>query len=853
MTILTAAILVLAPVAPAQAAVTSSIGQEKVIDSVTKKISVRSIITIKGLGDVSRITLSWGSTATLVSTPYTATHTTPGIRSCGTGGKINFYSGGGEFSATCEFATDKVTWRPTDNIAKNIGGEFWFDLEPDSLLSTNGTSITLHLQVNGGSAISVGTLTQAPLAQSALSIVSTSGTFGSPINLVHSGGSGSGAVTYSVTNAGTAGCTVSGTQLTSSSAGTCSVTATKASDANYSSISSAATQITFAKATRSLTFGATTSYTLFYGDTQQVTATASSGNDDGSKTYSASGTACSVSETGLITVTASTGSCTVSASISGGTNYLDAQTQTQVSVNGTVRAITITGKSETFDFGSAFSPEALGGASLVSPQTVNQASTVFEFTGTNGTNYGPSQDKPTAAGEYSITPTLLAISGGSASDYNITYVPGIITISKASRTLTLSGTTSDPVPFGNTLTVTATPNAGVGDGAVAYSRGQSDACTVDDSSGLVSVTKVSGTCVITATIDQGTNYLTATSSFTFTLAKKSITLKTADFEVTEGGDVVPATQVSVGSLVGSDAISSATFTFRGTGTTTYGPSTVAPTAIGTYDVTPSVPVFGAGSAANYTIAFAAGTLTISAQPPAPSSSSGAVAAQPVAGPAIAGVTARGSDNGKGSFLRVRLDKTPGAFEQLTVVVRLLDLKGELLEELRIPVSQGSSMLEIPIDRRMGQFNAVAQISSSIAANTATNAATMLRPDPLQQSTIREATEERPARLLGKRLSRPVLFAAESAKLTPAMKGELRKAARAAKESGSRLAVTGFHSLSGQGEAFEQSLAEKRALRVARYLRNRGFDNWILYHGLSSQDGEQFRGQPQRVEIRVLKR
>jgi outer membrane protein OmpA-like peptidoglycan-associated protein len=323
-------------------------------------------------------------------------------------------------------------------------------------------------------------------------------------------------------------------------------------------------------------------------------------------------------------------------------------------------------------------------------------------------------------------------------------------------------------------------------------------------------------------------------------------LKTADLEVTEGGDVEPATEVSVGALVGSDAISSATFTFVGTGTTTYGPSNVAPTAIGTYDVTPSVPVFGTGSATNYTIAFAAGALTINVRPPAPSS--GGVAAQPVVGPAIAEVTARGSENGKGSFLRVRLDKTPAAFEQLTVVVRLLDLKGELVEELRIPVSQGSSMLEIPIDRPMGQFHAVAQISSS----NANNAAAKLIPAPLKHSTIREATEEKPIRLLGKRLSQPVLFAAESAKLTPAIKRELLKAARVARESGSRLAVTGFHALSGRGEAFEQSLAEKRALRVARYLRNQGVENWILFDGLSGAEGQQFPGQPRRVEIRVLK-
>lgn len=52
------------------------------------------------------------------------------------------------------------------------------------------------------------------------------------------GGSGGGAVTYAVTTAGTAGCSISNTTLSYTTAGTCGVTATKATDSNYNSISS---------------------------------------------------------------------------------------------------------------------------------------------------------------------------------------------------------------------------------------------------------------------------------------------------------------------------------------------------------------------------------------------------------------------------------------------------------------------------------------------------------------------------------------------------------------------------------------------------------------------------------------
>jgi hypothetical protein len=52
------------------------------------------------------------------------------------------------------------------------------------------------------------------------------------------GGSGTGAVTFAVSDAGTADCSASGSTLSFTSAGTCGVTATKASDATYNVASS---------------------------------------------------------------------------------------------------------------------------------------------------------------------------------------------------------------------------------------------------------------------------------------------------------------------------------------------------------------------------------------------------------------------------------------------------------------------------------------------------------------------------------------------------------------------------------------------------------------------------------------
>jgi hypothetical protein len=88
--------------------------------------------------------------------------------------------------------------------------------------------------------------TNSLTSQTPVVLSSTSGTYGSDITLAISGGSGSGAVTYAVTTAGTAGCSITGgNTLRATSIGTCAVTATKAASGVYSADSSNATTVTF--------------------------------------------------------------------------------------------------------------------------------------------------------------------------------------------------------------------------------------------------------------------------------------------------------------------------------------------------------------------------------------------------------------------------------------------------------------------------------------------------------------------------------------------------------------------------------------------------------------------------------
>src|SRR6202011_2068807 len=95
----------------------------------------------------------------------------------------------------------------------------------------------------------------------------TTGTYGTPLTLTSSGGSGTGAVTFAVVNGTASGCAISAGQLTSTSAGTCLLTATKAADANNNATSSAQTAVTLAPAAApfSITVNGSSSATITYG------------------------------------------------------------------------------------------------------------------------------------------------------------------------------------------------------------------------------------------------------------------------------------------------------------------------------------------------------------------------------------------------------------------------------------------------------------------------------------------------------------------------------------------------------------------------------------------------------------
>lgn len=118
--------------------------------------------------------------------------------------------------------------------------------------------------------LSAGTFRIAKAEQAALTIDSTGPvTYGSTLQLTTSGGSGDGAVTYTVKN-DTGSATISGDVLTPTKAGTVKVTATKAASGNYNAATSAEVTITIDKADAT-TAMTTVSSTVVAGRTGTLT------------------------------------------------------------------------------------------------------------------------------------------------------------------------------------------------------------------------------------------------------------------------------------------------------------------------------------------------------------------------------------------------------------------------------------------------------------------------------------------------------------------------------------------------------------------------------------------------------
>ena len=351
------------------------------------------------------------------------------------------------------------------------------------------------------------TITIGKCHQAALVLTGTSSpaTYGSTQTLGTTGGSGTGAVTYTSTTPSV--CTTSGNTLSIiSGTGTCSVYATKAADSNYNAATSATVNITAQKANQAALVITGTSSPATYGSTQTLGTTGGSGT--GAVSYSTgASTACSVVGN-VLTITASSGSCSVTATKAGDPNY-NATSSSTVAITPAKAVLTVTPDPQS--------------------RTYGQAAPAYTF---SVTGFAPGENAGTAAGyvapactsaytpatPVASSPLTITCSGGSATNYTFsTTATALLTIGKANQAALVLTGTSSPATYGSTQTLGTT--GGSGTGAVTYTSTTPSVCTT--SGNTLSIISGTGTCSVYATKAADSNYNAATSATVNITAQKA--------------------------------------------------------------------------------------------------------------------------------------------------------------------------------------------------------------------------------------------------------------------------------------------------------------------------------------------
>jgi gliding motility-associated-like protein len=508
-------------------------------------------------------TLTIGKAA-LTVTASDATKTYDGLGYSGGNGVT--YSGFVNSETAATAVTGTVTYAGTSQGAKNVNT---YVITPGGLSASNYTITYTD-----------GTLT---IGKAALTVTASDATK-TYDGLVYSGGNG---VTYSgfvnsetAATAVTGTVTYAGTSQGAKNVNTYVITPGGLSAANYT--------LTYADGTLTIGKAALT-----------VTASAATKTYDGLGYSGGNGVTYSGFVNSETAATAVTGTVTYSGTSQGAKNVntyvitpggLAAANYTLTYADGTLTigkaALTITASAATKTYdGLAYS----GGNGVAYSGFVNSETAATAVTGT--VTYGGTSQGAKNVNTYVITPGGLA-----AVNYALTYADGTLTIGKAALTVTASAAakTYDGVAYsgGNGVTYSGFVNSETAatavTGTVTYSGSSQGAKNVN-------------TYVITPGGLSAANYTITYANGTLTIGKAALTItasaatKTYDGLAYSGGN-----GVMYSGFVNSETAATAV-----TGTVTYTGTSQGAKNVNTYVITP-----GGLSAANYTLTYANGTLTI---------------------------------------------------------------------------------------------------------------------------------------------------------------------------------------------------------------------------------------------------
>ena len=344
------------------------------------------------------------------------------------------------------------------------------------------------------------TITFSPLTQTALSITSTSGVYGTPITLTTSGGSGTGALSFHLDQGP---CSLVGATLTALSAGTCDVTATRGADKTYAATSSASTGIVFSPAPQATLVILSTEGSV----STPLTLTTTGGSGTGAVSYQVSGgtaTGCQI-VAGALSAT-SAGTCVVVATKAADPDY--------TAINSLATTVTLlpqgqallTLPNQSVGFTSTVTLVASGGSGTGALSYAVVGGTALQCTLTGSTL------RAASTGTCLVDATRAADATHDAQTSSvavITFNP----IAQAPLVLTTVRST-----YGHSLALRT--SGGSGTGAITYRvSSQSTTCTLV---GATLRAQSAGTCLVTATRAGDEDYFARSSSATVVTFQRAV-------------------------------------------------------------------------------------------------------------------------------------------------------------------------------------------------------------------------------------------------------------------------------------------------------------------------------------------
>lgn len=398
---------------------------------------------------------------------------------------------------------------------------------------------------------------QADLTAGATSLTTV---FGTNVALSTTGGSGTGAVTY--TSLTPTICTISGTNLVPVIAGTCTISATKAYDGTFATeLSINTVDVLIAKANQAALVATPSPASIAY-PTATSTVSAAGGSGTGAITWAvdpASASVCSINATTGVVTSITAGSCTVWATKAATPSYNSQTDDTVVTITKATQA-TLT---------AAVSQSVISTSTDTSTVSTPAVGVTGGGSGTGSVSFASTT--PTVCRVDASTGVIEALIAGScilnatrAADINYnaqTSANVTVTIKLYDQpALTVVATpTATSVPTTVALSVTQPTATPAVSGAITYTSLDTTICTV---SGAVLTPVKAGTCQITATRAADASYTPITSQNVATVL------------VSKGTQATLTNAVSVATMALGTATSTETATGgSGTGALSYATST----------------------------------------------------------------------------------------------------------------------------------------------------------------------------------------------------------------------------------------------------------------------------------------